>query len=169
MYLTESNLIEYLDIIYPNKTWVHNKQFLNYKFRPDYRNDVLKIAIEFDGYQHYTKANIINRDKEKDRIYKKEGYKVIRIPYFVQLDSEVINNLFNIEIELATKYPHGFIANNNTMILPADYCELGIKRFKEDLKRFYYIREDIVNSLRHKSIELGIENVLPPSLFDIEK
>lgn len=60
------------------------------RYRPDYRSERHKSIIEFDGNQHYQRAANILRDIEKDAVFVAAGYRVIRIPYFVQLDSKVI-------------------------------------------------------------------------------
>lgn len=165
-YLNEAKLGEILKILFPNKDFIHDKAVptsSNRRKRPDYRCDDLNLIVEFDGYGHYTVSKNIISDLDKDEDYNNLGYKVIRIPYFIQLTKEVIFDLFDIEIEeeLYT-YPHGFI--DKKAILPADFCELGVKKFKDDLIKFSYIKDDIINSLS-KQLEIkDINIVLPPSL-----
>ena len=165
-YLTEENLIDYLAVIFPNVEWIHNKTFPGYKFRPDYRNDGLKIVVEFDGYQHYTQVKNIIKDQEKDIIYTETGYKIIRIPYFVQIETRTIAGLFDKTIERELSYPHGFIANNSTLVLPADFCELGVDRFISDLEKFHYIKDDIVKSLKDKVDLLGDKRLVVPKRLE---
>ena len=166
MYLTESNLKDYIEQIYPDTEWIHDKRFPEQRFRLDYVNHDKKIVIEFDGYQHYTKALAIIRDTRKDRILTSLGYTVIRIPYFIQLDKKTIKVLFGIDCNIQQQYPHGFISNEPTLVLPCDFCELGIENFKKDLDRFTCIKEDIIKSLVAKYNKLGDWNiVLPPSLY----
>ena len=149
-YLTEDKLQELLLLLYPDHEFVRNKVVPNseIKNRPDYRNEELKLIIEFDGDGHYCVPNEICKDKLKDEVYINIGYKVIRIPYFVQPSKIVIMNLFGIAYDIKQIFPHGFISDR--AILPAAYCELGINRFLDDLKRFHYIREDIINSIKEK-------------------
>lgn len=164
-YLTESNLINYLNLIYPNEEWIHDKRFKNYRFRPDYVSHNLRIVVEFDGYQHYTSCRNILNDYRKNEIIEKEGYIIIRVPYFVQLDKQVISNLFKREINIVNDFPHGFISDKKTLILPCDFCELGVERFKNDLYKFHYIKDAILKSLKRKIDKLGDKNlVYPPSL-----
>ncbi|MBE3658651.1 hypothetical protein BOO92_18435 [Vibrio navarrensis] len=60
-------------------------------------------------------------------------------------------------------YEHGFI--DKKAILPADYCELGVRQFEQDLATFSAFKSDIVKSLESKISELGnIDLVLPSSL-----
>ena len=164
-YLTESSLGLFLREYLPNGTWVFNKCFPNNRFRPDYRNDFYKITIEFDGYQHYTSSSVIYKDSLKDKIYQDSGYKCIRIPYFIQLSDTVIKELFSINCNYIQTFPHGFIADKSTMILPADFCELGVKRFKEDLEKFSFIKKDIIISLKNQLTKKEKCEILPPSLY----
>lgn len=124
------------------------------------------MIVEFDGYLHYTQAKRILQDNEKDANAIKFGYNVIRIPYFVQLSPSMIKELFNLSIpEYQQIYPHGFI--DTKACLPADFCELGIEKFKNDLVRFDAsgISQDICISLanRVKSVTT-FEYIYPKSL-----
>ena len=147
-YLTEQTLSILLNDIYPFKTWLHDKCFVG-RTRPDYRCDELKLIVEFDGYQHYTSAARILDDIIKDKSEEAEGYKVIRIPYFVQPSSLTVKMLFGIASTYQQQYPHGFI--DKKCILPADYCQLGIDKFKTELdNKFSYIKSDIIASIEEK-------------------
>ena len=161
--LTESNLGENLKLIF-NKDFIHDKSFITRK-RPDYRNDELKLIVEFDGPKHYTEAKRIVDDKIRDEFYLQNGYRTIRIPMFIQLTTQTIKELFNIDFNYTQTYKHGFIANLKTLVLPADFCELGISKFKNDLERFKSAKNEIIDSLKVKIEKLGnIDLVLPPSL-----
>lgn len=145
--------------------FIHNKSVPNsgIKTRPDYRFEIIKLIVEFDGNQHYQNVDIIFRDQEKDRVYTEMGYRIIRIPYFIQMTEALLKNLFNQQIHYNQEYPHGFI--DDAAILPANFCELGIKRFVADLDRFPDYKSEIVDSLRQKIFEKKeINLVLPPSL-----
>ena len=54
---------------------------------------------------------------------------------------------------MSKDFPHGFIAD--TVVFPADFCELGIERFLNDLGRFAAIRSDIVVSLKRAATTRG--------------
>lgn len=90
------------------------------------------------------------------------GYKVIHIPYFVQLSKPVIKLLFDIDFDWEQQYPHGFI--DEKAMLPVDYNYFGIFRFKEYLKKFEIVKPEIIHSLEAKIKLLGEENVLPYGL-----
>lgn len=155
-YLTESHLQDDLKLIFPNINFTRDKIIPNsgLKYRPDFRSDELKIIVEFDGPQHYTVARNCILDLQKNELYKNLGYRVIRIPNFIQLETETIELLFNVNVKYDLKFPHGFISKNVTP--PADYCELGTERFLKELKFFgERITLEIAKSLKNKVQELG--------------
>ena len=151
-----------LDKLYPDNEWIHNKTVPNAKLgncKPDFRCDELKIIIEFNGDRvdsfpsHYSSTKRIMTDIKKKIRYEKMGYKVIEYPYFVQPSTEVIKLLFGIDYVYEQIYPHGFI--DEKAKLPADFCELGVKRFIKELDSFSIIKESIINSLKEKIEILG--------------
>jgi hypothetical protein len=135
-------------------------------FRPDYRSERLHLIVEFDGDQHYCHARHVLEDTQRDATLIEAGYRIIRIPYFVQLHPAVIEDLFGQLIADHSSFkdfPHGFIAD--TVVFPADFCELGIERFRHDLERFAFIRTDILGSLASAASQKGDWRlVYPPSL-----
>jgi hypothetical protein len=127
-YLTEENLGPKLEEIFKVE-FIHNKNFNGY--RPDYRNDTLKLIVEFDGPRHFTESARIVKDYQNDLLSKKSHYRVVRIPYFVQLETRTIKHYFNQNYTLPQTFPHGFI--NDKIVLPADFCELGNYRYNDIL------------------------------------
>jgi len=169
-YLTELNLKEILKTIKPNYEFIHDKSVphsKNKRMRPDFRCDELKLIIEFDGDSHYCKAERILKDKQKDEDYISLGYKVFRIPYFIQMSTKLLKMIFNEDINFTQVYPNGFI--DKRAVLPADFCELGIELFEHDLEKFDYCKDEIIESLRNKIQEKENikEYVLPKSLYSI--
>lgn len=137
-------------------------------FRPDHRSEKHKLIVEYDAYMHYEYASVVITDATKDQLLREAGYKVVRVPYFVQMKEPVIGELFGELVKDRTPFkdfPHGFI--DKEALLPADFCELGIQRFLDDLDRFAYIRSDILGSLKRAAEEKGNWRlVYPPSLRD---
>jgi len=165
-YLTEANLGLILNELFPNNDFIHDKAVpnsTNKRLRPDYRSDKMKIILEFDGDSHYCKAQRIKTDIIKDKDYISLGYTVFRIPYFVQMSSELLQMIFNMDIKYKQKYPNGFI--DKKAVLPADFCELGVELFRKDLEKFSYCKDEIIDSLNTKIKEKSdIELVVPLSL-----
>jgi very-short-patch-repair endonuclease len=151
-YLTEASLVKFLlDNI--DQEGIHNKKFGKYRFRPDYVSHRHKLVVEFDGYLHYTKAKTVLDDYQKNDIIADSGYKIVRIPYFVQLSENVMSFLFGDHLEILpfdfVEYSHGFV--DESAVLPADFCTLGVKRFENDLQNFCFISDDILRSLENIS------------------
>jgi very-short-patch-repair endonuclease len=168
-YLTEVLLGQFLRERV-DATFVANQPVrgLERRFRPDYHSEAHKLVVEFDGDQHYRSSRIVLGDGERDAFFTENGFRVIRIPYFVQLSRAVITHLFR-DIAHTTSdflnFPHGFIAS--TVVMPADFCELGIARFEDDLKRFGYIAGDILQSLSEATTTRhDWRTVYPPSRYE---
>ena len=137
-----TGLDEYLKLIFPNTDdWIHDKMIgkidgILYRSRPDYRSESLKIIIEFDGLPHYQKPDIILKDQRNTKMYEGFGYKVIRIPYFIQFTNKAVKELFDIEIEeqlFDETISSMGIEGKNT---PAFLCPAGIQRMAMEFKRF---------------------------------
>ena len=143
--------------------WIHDKPYLG-RFKPDYRNEQSLTIVEFDGDTHYTQASRVLADSAKDKIYAKAGYNIIRIPYFIQLSRSTCQTLFGLDLDVKQEYKHGFIDKH--CVLPADFCELGIEKFKSDLAKFKNEASDIIDSLKLKiaGAKYGVNEVIPKSL-----
>jgi len=140
--LHRTGLDVYLRVIFPDvDDWVHDKAigYIDGKFcrkRPDYRSECLKLIVEFDGLQHYTSPSNILRDKENTIFYENLGYRVVRIPYFIQLTNTVVGQLFDVQIQ-EKLFPEGIPSlgpkGQNT---PAYLCYRGIQRMASEFRRF---------------------------------
>lgn len=118
-----------------------------------------KILVEFDGSEHYTEIDKYLKDIRYANAVKELGYGVVRIPYFIQLDNELIKYYFDVDLRNTTiehSFPQGFRVNGkeiipefentiasgfrNTMkyksVLPTDYCVFGVQRFKKEINDF---------------------------------
>lgn len=155
-YLTEKKLSDSLKILFPNNVFINNKKFKNTNYKPDFICEDLKLIIEFDGYRHYSDPKTIITDQIKDKLFNENGYSVIRIPYFIQLNNEILTILFNENEEenlfldkdfsiFYTEYPQGFIDKN--ALLPASFCYLGVNKFINDLFKFEIVLVEILNSI----------------------
>jgi hypothetical protein len=156
-YLEEASLGRFLhERLDPNMLANARVPGIARQFRPDYRSERHKLIVEYDGDQHYRSAKHVIEDKTRDQALGEAGYTVIRVPYFVQMTEPVIGLLFGDLITNRTRFkdfPHGFIAD--TVVFPADFCELGIERFLGDLCRFAAIRPDIIASLKRAETTRG--------------
>lgn len=156
-YLTEAKLESVLKQIYQNV--IHSFKIPETRYRCDYLIDN-KIVVEFDGDQHYRDVEVIYRDQIKDNLIKQLNLKIIRIPYFIQLNSQTFKFYFDKDVQIEQNYQHGFI---DSKIYPSYYCEQGIKRFKEEWELLpINIKQQIKESLLMK--QLPTWRILPTSL-----
>lgn len=124
------------------------------RYRFDYVLPQRRLAIEIDGdsrYKrgHYSDAAICIKDYLKTSACAKAGYRLVRIPFFVQLSPDMVRQYFGIT-HAQELYPachcHGFA--HPQAPLPADFCELGIRRFNREMTELpYNVREKIIETL----------------------
>lgn len=160
----KTGLEEYLTVIFPEvDDWVHDSPIgmLNGKKRrlcPDYRSEQLKLIIEFDGMPHYTSISRIWSDLCNTQEYEQAGYKVVRIPYFIQLTQDVVKTLFGRDagILFDESLPSMSIEYKNT---PAFIIGAGIKRMAKEFLKFPQQYAVNVNALKDEvqSYENGVE------------
>lgn len=140
--LHRTGLEEYLAVIFPDiNDWIHDKALgkangKTYRNRPDYRSETLKLIIEFDGMPHYTSPNNILRDDKNTKLYKNLGYKVVRIPYFIQLTNDAVKKLFNINVREKLFNPSIPSLGKNGQNTPAYLCPAGVERMKKEFSQF---------------------------------
>lgn len=166
----ESSLKEWLEYIFPGDDIVYdssipkeiwsdrcdkysNVEVKYERFRPDARIESLGVVIEFNGPDHYRVPSVMLQDANKEVICKQLGYKVVQIPYFVQLNPETVKYYFDVEITDGCDLPSGFYSTSGKDIdlnpyMPACFCSMGWNRFTYELKQLPEItRYEIINSL----------------------
>ena len=139
--LHRTGLNEYLKVIFPNvDDWVHDKVLgltVNNKVcrkRPDYRSEKLKMIVEFDGIQHYTMPDRIKNDVLSTKFYESLGYKVVRIPYFIQLTNKAVKYFFNVDVKESLFNENIHSMDKNDRNTPAFLCGAGVLRMIEEFK-----------------------------------
>src|ERR1039457_5041809 len=116
-------------------------------------------VVEYDGDEHYRHSLKLKADRAKDEIARKQGCKVVRFPYWIQLDNLTLQHYFGLEAEIEQSFPHGFIT---TKLFPASFCELGVERFRAELLALPgSVRDAVQWSLRERAAEHGLPYVLP--------
>lgn len=176
LYLNEENLGEFLKLMFKDQKIIHNKGLPeNTRIRPDYLLPDLKLIFEFNGPLHYTLSKTVKKDLKRIPELESYGYKVVEIPFYVQLSFSYLYhlNVFTDEqlsvfaSQPPTAYPDGFIV---AKVLPADFCIAGYKRFLKEFKELpKCIRDGILKSLKAKADELGDVELVVPSRKMIEK
>lgn len=136
-----TGLDEYLEVIFSGSEWIHDTPFgvhdgKNYRIRPDYRCEKLKLIVEFDGVQHYQKPDVIRKDGDNQKIYESFGYRVVRIPYFIQMTNDVVKILFGVEVAQSLFPEHIPSMGPKGQNTPAYCCPAGVKRMAKDFVKF---------------------------------
>ena len=142
--LKRTGLEEYLTVIFPEThDWVHDKiiekellpEGVKTRKHPDYRSESLKMIVEFDRVQHYGNPEKIFEDEQATKFYSSLGYKVVRIPFFIQLTNQAVKKLFDVEVDeplFNASYP----SLGPLQCRPACLCLAGIKRMAKEFKDF---------------------------------
>lgn len=160
-YMTEKLLGEFLKERFANYTVTSPTLILDGKrFKPDFFIEELQLVVEFDGPNHYTSPAVCVRDIERRDMFRKHGYTIAFVPYYIQLDGMSIQIIFDTVLdkisstETFNTYQHGFISQN--AVLPAEFCSLGLFRFNCEINtgRFRFFKNQIIQSLDEK-IEWG--------------
>lgn len=141
--IKRTGLDEYLAVIFPDvNDWVHDKVFDDLfegektRKRPDYISKRIKLIVEFDGLQHYTNPDKIILDEENTSFYEEHGYKVVRIPYFIQLTKRAVKQMFDVDMSVDLfneSIPSIGPKGQNS---PAYLCGAGIVRMAKEFKLF---------------------------------
>lgn len=175
--IPRTGLDEYLSVIFPNTDdWVHDKTTGLIKengkkslSRPDYRSEQLKLIVEFDGLPHYQKPSDLQRDMANQELYESYGYKVVRVPYFIQLSNEVVEKLFGVKVKeplFDDSIPSLSVEACNT---PAFLCPVGIYRMARDFNISEKQYEVNVNYLKESDNLLTNLDLLEAAKEDIDK
>ena len=101
-YLTQQKLLEVFKNIF-NEIDTEVK-VPNTRYRWDILIKDINTIVEFDGYGHYCKSSTIMNDIRKDKIANNLKYKIVRIPYFVQLTTQTFQYYFNKCVNINQSY-----------------------------------------------------------------
>lgn len=140
--LHRTGLNEYLSIIFPEiNDWIHDKTIdtlpkeLKCRKRPDYRSETLKLIVEFDGTPHYDNPHQVIADRESIQLYTTYGYKVVRIPFFIQLTNKAVKTLFNVEVS-EPLFDETIPSFGISGVTPACVCIAGLYWMAEEFTKF---------------------------------
>jgi hypothetical protein len=93
----------------------------------------IKIAVKLKEPRHYVEPFEVMRNDEDRWAANKSEYKVVEIPYFIQLDDQTFTHYFGREPvnRIITDELHGF--HNLSLIPPANFCSMGVNNFMKEL------------------------------------
>lgn len=173
--LADNHLPSVLARLFPNEEWMYGEALKDDKghclkcppmkrITPDARCEALKLIIEIDGDavnrpNHYADAVAVAKDRVRDKFYASLGYRVVRIPMYVQLDAEMVRYYFGIDYPTPlykASSMHGFLHKNIT--LPSSFCQAGFKRFLQEYKALpKTVKQAIFDSLRKREQQFIME------------
>lgn len=140
--LHRTGLNAYLSVIFPDvNDWLHDKSVdtlpkeLKCRKRPDYRSETLKLIIEFDGVPHYDEPKQILSDYNTKSLYEHYGYKVVRIPFFIQLTNFAVKQLFDVDVD-EPLFNVNFPSFGINGITPAGVSVAGLYRMAREFIQF---------------------------------
>jgi hypothetical protein len=166
-YLTEAKLAAALQQLV-GTAWAGGQVSLpgsRRRFDMAFRSGGTTVLVEYDGDDHYRDSLKIRDDRCKDDLAATNGMRLVRVPYWVQLDRVMARHWFGLDADIEQSFQHGFIT---TKLFPASFCELGVARFRRDLEELpAAVRGAVIDSLRDRVAEYGIEYVLPTELREL--
>lgn len=153
--LHRTGLEDYLRVVFPDTTdWIHdkglprNRNTKNRRIRPDYRSESLNLIVEFDGLPHFQYPAII-ADLENTEYYKRLGYHVVRIPYFIQLTKDAVAKYFGVDVGIDLFNPSYPSLTGSGKWMPSHICSLGLMRMALEFVRFpdqYQINKELMSA-----------------------
>ena len=177
--LSKKLLGEFLAIFFKNEEILVDKKVPHTRFKVDYRIESLNLIVEFEDPKVFTNPKYTIRSEITEQTLESMEYFVVRIPYFIQLNSENIKHYFAKFLHLIdkkecivndfTSYPHGFIDSRS--VLPAAFCSMGHLRYTNHLnKATDNVFADTNESLLSQMLEHGdvgtVFNLDNPNTFE---
>lgn len=157
-YLTETKLGEILDEWFPGRVL---RQFRLNRYRIDFMIELesARIAVEFDGFKHYTDVKTQLRDQIVHAWCGANDVMFIQIPYWMQLSANSAEFYFgeflprNHKLSDEPDFPHGFVSKS--CVLPADFNSVGWHRFCAEYRDFidcdrWSLAQDVYDSIWYK-------------------
>tara|TARA_Y100000996_G_scaffold383526_1_gene339539 strand:- start:326 stop:1039 length:714 start_codon:yes stop_codon:yes gene_type:complete len=138
-----------------------------------------KLAFEYDGPVHYNNITKIERDVRKSIELEKQGYTLIRFPYYLQFTKDVAKHFFEpYNVYSDEKYQRMLeeycnIKNESDMLAPgwhttsetpSNWVDKGFEIFLSDIEKFpISVRHQLVHSLNlYKAATNGKEWLVVP-------
>ena len=148
--VSENDFSDILSVIFPGEEIIKNQRIPGCKgpWKANYRIESQKLILEYDSPRHYSSLKCIVQDQEIDAELESLGYKVIHWPYWLQPSRSAIRDLFGnrlgekILLNDWTSWKQGFESKN--IVLPANFCSLGLKRFREEMLYFIYFLKCLI-------------------------
>lgn len=126
-YLTEDGLYEFLLQFLKEDEIIRQFRVPGTRCKVDFYIPKYKLAIEFNGFYHFTNYKQQERDVKVGKILDGLGMKFLEIPYFIQAAKEIFAGYIpekDLEDCKFSNYPHGFV--DKKAIRPRDFNTEGV-------------------------------------------
>lgn len=133
----------------------------------DIRIESQSLVVNILNRSWFQSANRIETTLAQNKYLESIGYRVINIPYYIQLSKEMIQYYFDVEVDRGCEYPSGFYdqeADSFHMIgmYPANFCIYGYKYFLDEYHKYpENVQSDIKQSILDAIFNYGEAAVLP--------
>lgn len=134
-------------------------------------NPLITFLVEFDGIYHYTNPNTVERDFQ----YSSFSFKwdevesfcyIMRIPYWIQLDSIMTEFIFGVNNDFSNGFKHGFVSKKCP--LPATFCSAGLQRFTNEIKSLPdSVGKLVLDSIVEKFKTVKLNRILDKQTLDL--
>lgn len=114
------------------------------------RIERLSLVVELDTLKLYQSPYLIQKSRDQEAYLVSLGYRVIRIPYWVQLSTDAIFHYFGVSDLLGCDYPSGFYVSRDPCFerTPANYSTAGLKLMVSQLRTLpYSVRRQVLRSM----------------------
>lgn len=144
-----------------------NVKYNKNKYRPDARIESRSLIVEFEGVQHFQNVSTIYKDDVRDDYLTSIGYKVVRIPFYVQLTTDMIKFYFDVDVKYGSEVKSGFYSLTSDPAAlnpncPASFSILGYQKFLNNFRDYpESTKQEIIDSLRDQQINHPGILVLP--------
>lgn len=164
-YLTQDKLYKTLKAIFPSakpEVPVKQRKLLRWDVMLEHEGNT--FVVEYDGDSHYRDHNVQKRDEFKKGCANSDNFKLVRIPYFIQLTNESFEYYFGFSLEslgytIKQDFPHGFI--DKKVVYPINFNTAGTNRMLGELEDFNYkgssIAKEVISSLLETSVPSNSE------------
>lgn len=184
-----TSLETYLNHIFPGYEFIYDKplskEIITYRnpaikyrrYRPDARCEKLNLIIEYDGINHYQNQTVILHDYSRDNWFNSLGYKVVRIPYWIQLSLDMIKYLFDVDMnepmcELSLSFYDNGLNDGGLSTAVGSMSEAGRHRFlntvtKYPLSEQRKVYKDLKTCLNNCDKTIPEEYILPKYILNL--
>lgn len=125
--------------------------------------------MEFDGIKHYQNFDKALSDISRTEYLEGLGYKIVRIPFWIQLSKDYVKYAFDVEVESLCELKYSFFDSGTEdfglSVSPVSFNVFGAIRFKKELEALpLKCRSDVIMDLQEVKNHSHVDP-MPFSIF----